>query len=177
MNGSTRIETRLLQAALAIACFVPILGGAAGLWFGANVTGDLDLPRATNLDSHFRYLSGLLLGLGLAVLTCVPGIAAKGRLFQTLGAMVVIGGLGRLLSLLALGLPATEHRFALAMELGVVPALMLWQWRVSRLTLRKARQPRGRETLRPATPLYMASDRQRSPGRPGKPRLSSPERT
>jgi hypothetical protein len=132
MDRSTRIETRTLQAALVVASLVPIFAGAAGLWFGANVTGDLDLPRATNLDSHFRYLSGLLLGLGLAVLSCVPRIATSGRLFQTLGAMVVIGGLGRLLSLLASGLPAPEHRFALAMELGVVPALMLWQWRVAR---------------------------------------------
>lgn len=134
MDRSPHIETRLLQAALVIASFVPILSGAAGLWFGANVTGDMDLPRATNFDSHFRYLSGLLLGLGLAVLSCVPRIATNGRLFQTLGALVVIGGLGRLLSLLTLGLPGPEHRFALAMELGVVPALMLWQWRVARRT-------------------------------------------
>lgn len=135
---SPTAERRLLQTLVVIACAVPIFGGAAGMWFGANVTGNLDPPRATNLDSHFRYLSGLLLGLGLAFATCVPKVEASGGKFQLLGGMVVIGGIGRLISLLAFGPPAPEHLFALAMELGVVPALMLWQARIARQFRAKA---------------------------------------
>ncbi|MDB5697046.1 MAG: hypothetical protein JWN21_2589, partial [Sphingomonas bacterium] len=49
-----------------------------------------------------------------------------------LGAMVVSGGLARLLSLAMVGVPGRGHLFGLAMELGVVPLLMWWQWRVER---------------------------------------------
>ena len=46
--------------------------------------------------------------------------------------MVVCGGLARLFSLVAVGVPSRGHLFGLGMELGVVPLLMLWQWRVAR---------------------------------------------
>ena len=58
---------------------------------------------------------------------CVPGIEEKGPRFRLLGAMVVCGGLARVVSLLAVGPPSKGHMFGFAMELGVVPLLMLWQ--------------------------------------------------
>jgi hypothetical protein len=87
----------------------------------------------TDLDSHFRYLSGLLLGFGLAFLACVPAIERRTAVFRTLGLIVLIGGLARLLSAITIGLPGPGHVFGLAMELGTVPALVLWQARVARL--------------------------------------------
>jgi hypothetical protein len=51
----------------------------------------------TDLESHFRYLSGLLLGLGLAFAWCVPAIERRTLLFRTLGLVAVLGGLARLL--------------------------------------------------------------------------------
>jgi hypothetical protein len=49
-----------------------------------------------------------------------------------LGAFVIAGGLARALSLVEIGAPSFGHRFGLAMELGVVPLLLLWQARVAR---------------------------------------------
>jgi hypothetical protein len=46
--------------------------------------------------------------------------------------MAVTGGLARGLSWLTVGAPGWEHRLGLAMELLVVPLLMLWQARVER---------------------------------------------
>ena len=85
-----------------------------------------------NLDSHFRYLSGLLLGIGLAFAATIPAIERRTLLFRTLGAVVFVGGLARLLSALELGLPGRGHVFGLAMELVTVPLLVLWQARVAR---------------------------------------------
>lgn len=124
-------ERRLLQAAVAIACIVPLLAGGAGIARSVAFVGE-HAPIPASLDSHFRYLSGLLLGIGLAFLSLVPGIERQGRIFRTLGAIVVVGGLGRLWSLIAVGGTDGGHWFALAMELGVVPLLMLWQARVAR---------------------------------------------
>jgi hypothetical protein len=85
-----------------------------------------------DLDSHFRYLSGLLLGIGLAFAWCVPAIERRTLLFRTLGLIAILGGLARLLGLIERGVPGPGHVFGLAMELGTVPLLLLWQARVAR---------------------------------------------
>ena len=46
--------------------------------------------------------------------------------------LVVVGGLARLISLARVGPPGGAMQWALVMELGVTPALCLWQWRLQR---------------------------------------------
>ena len=75
-------------------------------------------------------MSGIFFGLGVAFTTCVPAIERKGARFRLLGALVVAGGLSRLVSLAAVGAPSSGHLLGLGMELGVVRLLMLWQRRV-----------------------------------------------
>ncbi|MGH6782331.1 MAG: DUF4345 domain-containing protein [Sphingomonadaceae bacterium] len=125
------VERRLLQAAVMIACLVPLTIGGLSVVFGPSIiTRGLD--AGANLDSHFRYLSGIFLALGIAFASCVPAIEARGARFRLLGAMVVAGGLARLLSLGVVGWPGVGHQLGLVMELVVVPLLMLWQRRVAR---------------------------------------------
>jgi hypothetical protein len=127
-------ERRLLQAAILAACLVPLFAGGAGVIQGPVMLRGIDPAGAPiDLDSHFRYLSGLLLGFGLAFLYCVPAIEKRTMLFRGLGLIVLVGGLARLYSALTLGLPGPGHVFGLVMELGTVPALVLWQGRVARL--------------------------------------------
>ena len=126
-------ERRLLQIAVALACLVPLGAGAAGVAKSAGMLSGVAPPLPTDLDSHFRYLSGLLLGIGLAFAACVPRIERCGAAFRLLAFVVMVGGLARLLSLIEAGAPGAGHLFGLAMELGTVPLLALWQWRVERL--------------------------------------------
>ena len=122
-------ERRLLQVAVTLGCLVPIVGGGIGVLYGLAMVGIGTAPEPA--DSHFRYLSGLLLAVGLGFLSTVPNIEARSGRFRLLAAIVVVGGLGRLLSLALGGAPDASTLFALAMELAVTPALALWQWRVS----------------------------------------------
>ncbi|HEX8585607.1 MAG TPA: DUF4345 domain-containing protein [Allosphingosinicella sp.] len=132
-------ERRLLQGVILAACMVPLLAGGAGVTQGPAMLRGIDPGGASlDLDSHFRYLSGLLLGFGLAFLSCLPAIEKRTMLFRGLGLIVVVGGLARLYSALALGFPGPGHIFGLAMELGTVPALVLWQARIARLYARDA---------------------------------------
>lgn len=126
------IERRLLQLAIAVGSLVPILAGGAGMLSGPEILHGVPAPAPSDLDSHMRYLSGLLLGIGIGFVSCIPGVEDKGARFRLLGAIVLIGGLGRALSLFAVGLPSFDQRLALGMELGTMPLLMLWQWRVAR---------------------------------------------
>jgi hypothetical protein len=130
-DRSRRVERRLLQIAIAVATLVPILGGGLGA-FGPSVTHAGNDAAAISADSHHRYLSGLLLAIGVAFLAMAPRIERHTASFRLLAALVVTGGLVRLLALLLRGQPTGEIVFALVMELGVTPALVLWQARVAR---------------------------------------------
>ena len=127
---SPAAERRLLQVAVAAACMVPLLAGGFGVMRGPAFAGGVAGP--IDLDSHFRYLSGLLLGIGLVFLGCIPAIERRTVVFRLFAAVVFVGGIARLLSFAELGLPGPGHRFGLVMELLVVPLLALWQGRVAR---------------------------------------------
>lgn len=122
-------ERRALQRVVAVAAIVPVAAGLYGVLFGVNgLQGGVPDISA---DSHFRYLSGLLTGIGILFWTCVPGIEGKGRLFRFLTLVVVLGGLARLLGLALTGVPAPTMFAALVMELAATPLLCLWQARVA----------------------------------------------
>jgi hypothetical protein len=120
---------RALQLVVAVASLIPISAGAAGIVLGPAMVdaGNVPIPA----DSHYRYLSGLLLGIGLAFASTVPRIEARTARFRLLTAIVVVGGLGRLWALLVRGVPNRQMLAALVMEVGVTPALALWQARVA----------------------------------------------
>ena len=127
---SARAERHALQVAVAVAGFVPVLTGLAGALLGISMTGEGATGVA--VDSHMRFLSGLLLGLGLAYWEAIPQIERRTERVRLLTAIVVLGGLMRLVGVLFVGLPGVPMLFGLAMELAVAPLLCLWQARVAR---------------------------------------------
>lgn len=127
-------ERRVLQVVVALGSLVPISAGVAGIVLGMAMVDVAGAPAGA--DGHFRYLSGLLLGIGIAFLASVPHIERCAARFRLLGGIVVVGGLGRLLSLCLRGHLDAPMLFALVMELGVTPALVLWQGRIARRTPR-----------------------------------------
>lgn len=132
------LEHRLLQGVVALACLLPLLVGGQGIVHGPAPFGHLaDVPR--DLDSHFRYISGIFFATGLGFLSCIPAIERKGARFRLLGGLIVVGGLARLVSLLAEGVPSTGHVLGLGMETIVVPLLMLWQFGFARRWARRFR--------------------------------------
>lgn len=124
-------ERRALQAAVAVLSLVPVGAGFAGVIFGFSVF-DSDATLADDLDSHGRYLSGLLLGIGLGFWSTVKRIESQGARFRLLTAIVVIGGIGRLISLIVIGVPSAGMLGGLGMELIVTPALAVWRERLAR---------------------------------------------
>ena len=127
---SATLERRLLQITIALAGFVPVGAGLLGGLLGSAMTGD---PAASiSIDSHIRYLSGLLLGIGLAFWECIPQIEQRGSRIRVLTAIVFLGGLMRLIGVITVVLPGGGMVFGLCMELVVTPLVCLWQRRVAR---------------------------------------------
>ena len=121
-------ERKLLQQSVAVAATVPVAAGLYGVLFGQALTGD---AVSISAESHFRFLSGLLLGIGLCFWSTLPAIEAKTNRFRLLTLLIVIGGLGRLVGLGLTGLPSLFMIGGLIMELIVTPVLCLWQTRVA----------------------------------------------
>jgi len=120
---------RSLQACVIVAAAVPVAAGLAGIVYGPAA---VELPGITaSQDSHARYLCGLLLGIGLAFWSAVPRIERHATRFRLLAAIVVLGGVGRFVSLIAAGPPSAPMLAALALELVVTPLLALWQARLA----------------------------------------------
>jgi hypothetical protein len=122
------LERRLLQIAVAAAGLVPVAAGALGAFRPELLIGGP--PHAL---THGAYLSGLLLGLGLAFWSLIPTIERQAHVFGLLTGLVVLGGLARAFTAARLGAWNLSVELPLVMELAVTPALWLWQRRVSSL--------------------------------------------
>ncbi|WP_298965566.1 DUF4345 domain-containing protein [uncultured Methylobacterium sp.] len=123
-------ERRALQRVVAVAALVPVAAGLYGVLFGQS--GLAEGRVGVSADSHYRMLSGLLLGIGLLFWSTLPAIEHRGELFRFLTMVVVLGGLSRLIGLWLTGVPSLTMLAALGMELVVTPLLCLWQMRVAR---------------------------------------------
>lgn len=124
-------ERRALQVAMVMAGCVPVTAGLLGIVAAPAILqlGDACGPTC---DSHVRYLSGLLLAVGLIAWCMVCWIEQAGPTMKLLTFMVVIGGLARLTSVAVFGWPSPAMVGALVMELVVTPTLCIWQQRLSR---------------------------------------------
>ena len=128
---SPAAEKRLLQAVMAVTLLLPLSAAILGVVRGLAWLGHVPVVP-TDLDSHFRYVSGLFLAMLLLFASCIPGVENKTARLRLLGAMVITGGLARLLSLVFVGTPSTGHLVGLGIELVETPLLLFWQARIAR---------------------------------------------
>lgn len=133
MNAASVVGKRAAQASFAVAGIVPV---AAGLWGVFHPFAD----QVGSLLNHGRYLSGLPLAIGLTFWAAIPDIERRTTCIRVLTAVVVIGGVCRLLGMM-MGDPLSPSvAGALAMELCVTPLLCFWQ---SRLVPHRQRKTGG----------------------------------
>lgn len=125
-------QRRLLQASIAILAMLPVFAGLAGVVMGPSFLTETKPP--VDLSSHVRFLSGLFLAFGLAWYSCIPAIETKAERIRLLAILTFSGGLARLYSLIADGVPSAGHVLGLGVELVVVPCLVIWHGRVAALS-------------------------------------------
>ena len=123
-----KITTALLSLIALLTGAMDVIVGVAGqanIGVGAAAAAPLDPV----LDSQVRFLGAVWLGLGAIQLFCLGDLRRYGTILQLCFASVVLGGVGRVLSLIQVGQPmsGTGPGFivvALAIELVLVP--MAW---------------------------------------------------
>ncbi len=133
-------QCRALQGVVAVLALIPIGAGLAGVALGVRAF-DPAAALGGDADSQGRYLSGLLLAIGLAYWSTVPRIDRKGARFRLLTVLVFVGGLARLAGIVIGGSPSLPMLAGLAMELIVTPGLAIWREQVERAATRGIRCP------------------------------------
>ncbi len=118
-----------MQIAIGICGLVPVAAGLGGAVLGSSMLDDD--TASISADSHVRYLSGLLLAVGLLFWGTIPRIERRGPTIRLLTAIVVVGGLARLAGIFTAGVPSPPMLFGLGMELVVTPLICLWQSRIA----------------------------------------------
>jgi hypothetical protein len=122
------MSLRRLQIATALLGAVPVLTGLIGmLGLSDPLYATLNLPRDATLDSNMRFFGGVWLGLGLSVWWLVPRIASETALFRAVWLMIFLGGVGRLVSLLVIGLPMLPFVGFTVLEIVGAPLFVWWQ--------------------------------------------------
>ncbi|MEQ1932070.1 MAG: DUF4345 domain-containing protein [Parvularculaceae bacterium] len=119
-----------LQIILALLSLIPLGFGALGVLGGAARFVPLDAAIAP-LDSQFRFLSALYVGVGVLIWRIIPSVEKHGWIMSTLIAAIFAGGLARLYSAALTGETPPLMIAATGLELAS-PALILWQRAVAR---------------------------------------------
>lgn len=97
--------------------------------YGDNIFSDENV--SVGLDSHIRYLSGILMAIGLCFWSFIPNLENKTREIRLLSFVVFVGGLSRLSFTILTGDIDKSIFFAVAMELLITPLICFWQSRFS----------------------------------------------
>ena len=124
----------LLQITNALLAVVTICLAGASLLLGADspVYGSEVIPEIPSLDSNLRFMGGMGLGLGLALLWITPTIEKQGRIFQVVWICALLGGIGRIVSFAMVGFPPLPIVVFTIIEVPGVPLLIYWQSQVAK---------------------------------------------
>jgi hypothetical protein len=121
---------RSLQIVLAILSLIPLGFGVLGVVYGVARFAPLDATLAP-LDSRYRFLSAIYVGIGVLIWRIIPAVERHGWLVSTIVTAIFCGGLARIYSATLTGETPPMMIAATALELAA-PVLILWRRAVAK---------------------------------------------
>lgn len=127
-------QRKALEICLIAVAIIVISTGVLGLLGVDNpLYSSIELPRLPLLDTNLRFYSGIWLVLGVTMLLTFRHMEQHLILYRVLFGMIMVGGVGRALSILTLGAPPLPIVALMCLEIFASPLLLYWQhWLVSR---------------------------------------------
>jgi Domain of unknown function (DUF4345) len=121
-----------LQVFTAILAAVPIVTGFIGLLgIYDPIYGDLSKSNNILLDSNLRFFSGVWLGLGILLVSIIKAIDTNATIFRFVWGCIFLGGVGRLLSMIFVGIPPIPFVGFTILEILGAPVFIYWQNRIA----------------------------------------------
>jgi len=122
------MNKKKLQIISVILALIPTITGFIGLT-GINdpIYEKISKPNNILLDSNLRFFSGVWLGLGIAFFTIVRRIETETKIFRVVWCCIFFGGIGRLLSIIFIGIPPSPFIGFTVLEVVGAPFFIFWQ--------------------------------------------------
>jgi len=125
---SLRNLTRLLA-------LIPILTGIVTLLGVQDPIYKAALSSAPPvLDSNLRFFGGLWLALGLMLMWASSDLDQNASLFRFAWFGIFLGGIGRMISIVSVGLPPLPFVFFTILEIVGAPLFLMWHAKLLRHT-------------------------------------------
>jgi hypothetical protein len=134
---------RALQVALGVLSAIPFLSGVAGMLLGPKTIPGNNSELDASADSEYRFVNAFWFATAPVIWSAIPHIEHRTGTTRRLTAVVLAGGLARVISWRTTGRPHPVFIAAIALEFFGVPAVMVWQSRVARLTGHTLEPPAG----------------------------------
>ncbi len=130
---------KIFKEIVSLIAFLAIITGLGTLIYGVEFQQGLGVLAGYDdavMNSQLRHLGAIWCGYGFLLLYCLKNLPERHRLLAYALAFIVLGGIGRLITLWQFGLPEiTVSRIFMGVSLTVsligVPLLLFW---LSRLT-------------------------------------------
>lgn len=120
-----RVPLQIIQAVLAA---LALLSGVQLLLSGAALPPEaMVLPDCRGVDGLLRFIGGAWTAIGLVLAAGIPRIAERGPLLRGAWAIVLLGGLCRLIAVMRLGSESSEILISGCAEVLAPLALGAWQ--------------------------------------------------
>ncbi len=126
------MNKRNLQVFTVILAAVPIVTGVIGLLgIYDPIYGDLSKSNNILLDSNLRFFSGVWIGLGILLISIIKAIDTNTTIFRFVWGCIFLGGVGRLLSMIFVGIPPIPFVGFTILEILGAPVFIYWQNRIA----------------------------------------------
>jgi len=126
---STKRPLQIISYFLAL---IPVVTGVIGL-LGTDDPLYAGVSRNVLLDTNLRFFGGFWLAMGVAMFWAARRIETETALFRALWAAIFVGGVGRVISIFAVGLPPAPFVAFTVLELVGAPFFIWWQARIRNL--------------------------------------------
>ncbi len=125
------MERRFFQIIIGLLSLVPILGAVTAFGQGGAYFFPAGAEVPVDLDNQYRYLAGTYLSVTFAIWWTLGNIEERVAAIRIVCAGIFIGGLGRVWSMVTVGMPdSPEFVAGIVIEVVLVPLLLLWQMRL-----------------------------------------------
>jgi hypothetical protein len=122
----------LLGATAVVTGLLPVIGGPAALLGGA--------PAVPSVDSQLRYADLIWFGAGVVLIWSARKPLERAMATRAVLLIAAVAGVGRLISLIVVGVPHPFYLVTMGLELVVTPLIILWHSRVFRASVPAAAQ-------------------------------------
>lgn len=122
---------KVLQFVMGTLAAAPLLSGILGLSGIYNPMFSGNLPVNLVLDSNLRFLNAMSISVALSFYFIIPVIEKQTFACRIICCAILLGGVGRLISIYDLGIPPFPLLVFLALELLFPVLIIYWQQKIA----------------------------------------------